>query len=106
MIGDLLIVDRDRDLFTTIEIEIADRHLVKRSQDDRDREIQRSRSEKRDLLSDLLSINIFINFQESSNKFYKIHDLTNDNVFSIVPKHVRIVNYWHFDMKREKYPYC
>ena len=35
MIGDLLIVDRD--LFFLFEIAIGDRHLVKRSQDDRDR---------------------------------------------------------------------
>ena len=39
MIGDLFIVDQDRDLFFAIEIAIGDRHLVKRSQDDRDREI-------------------------------------------------------------------
>ena len=39
LIGDLLIVDRDRDrdLFFAIEITIGDRHFVKRSQDDRDR---------------------------------------------------------------------
>ena len=55
MIGDLFIVDQDRDLFFAIEIAIGDRHLVKRSPDDRDREIQRSRSQKRDLFGDLLS---------------------------------------------------
>ena len=41
------------DLFFAIEIAIGDRHLVKRSQEDRDREIQRSRSQKRDIFGDL-----------------------------------------------------
>ena len=38
VIGDNLFVDRD--LFFSIEIAIADQHVVKRSTDDRDREIQ------------------------------------------------------------------
>ena len=61
VIGDLLIVDRDRDLFFAIEIPICDRHLVKRSQDDRDREFQRSRSQNRDrdLFSSLLAISLW-----------------------------------------------
>ena len=41
--------------FLTIEIAIGDHHLVKRSQDDRDHEIQRSQSQKCDLLGDLRS---------------------------------------------------
>ena len=65
VIGDLLIVDRDRNLFFAI----GDCHLVKRSPDDRDRKIQRSRSQKcdRDLLSYSfsLAVNLVDNF---SNK--------------------------------------
>ena len=42
VIGNHLIFDRD--LFSAIEIAIGDRHLVKRSQNDRDHEIQQSNS--------------------------------------------------------------
>ena len=46
------------DLFFAIEIAIGDRHLVKRSQDDRDREIQWSQKRDRDLFSFLSAINL------------------------------------------------
>ena len=59
----LVIVDRD--LFFAIEIAIGDRHLVKRSLDDRDREIQWSRSKKRD--RDLFSFFSAINLLQVKN---------------------------------------
>ena len=63
LIGDLLIGDLligDRDLFFAIDIAIGDRHFVNWSQDDRDREIQWSRSQKRDrdLFSFFSAINL------------------------------------------------
>ena len=59
VIGDRSIVDRD--LFSAIEIAIGDRHSVKRSQYDRDRENQWSRSQKRDLFCNLFCHQIFKN---------------------------------------------
>ena len=67
VIGDLLIVDRD--LFFAIKIAIGDRNLIKRSPDDRDREIQRSRSQKRDLLAN----NMYINFIVDEYTFFVAH---------------------------------
>ena len=49
----------DRDLFSAIEIVIGDRHFVKRSQDDRDREIQRSRSQKNAIFKAIANAVIF-----------------------------------------------
>ena len=62
----------DRDLFFAI----GDRHLVKRSQNDRDREIQWSRSQKRDLdpFSFFLS-----NQPYASQIFQKCQSLNNEN---------------------------
>ena len=66
LIGDLLIFDRD--LFFAIEITIGDRHFIKRSPGDWDREIQRSRSQKRDLFGDLGRHQYFYNFFKNLQK--------------------------------------
>ena len=68
VIGNLLIVNRD--LFFAIKIAIGDRHLIKRLPDDRNCEIQRSQSQKRDLFGDLgrhqYSYKFFKNLQKNA----------------------------------------
>ena len=77
VIGNLLFDNCDRDLFFAIEIMIGDRHFVKRSQNDRDREIQWSPSQKRDLdpfsffsATNLLQVKYFKNARASRMKFF------------------------------------